>query len=260
MLKSLNTAASGMTAQSKQIETISNNIANADTAGFKRSRADFQDLLYQNEIDPGSATSATTVNPTGVQVGLGVKTVGTTREFQQGSARSTGRQLDVMVSGDGFFTIQKPNGEIAYTRDGNWKVDGEGRIVTAAGYTVVPEITVPAETKAINIAPDGTVDAIMGPNDKQQLGQIQLTTFVNPSGLAAEGSSLYARTPASGEPVVGNPGEQGMGMLQQNFLETSNVNSVSEMTDMIRAQRLFEMNSKVMQTSDQMLSTLNQVK
>ncbi|NCN27020.1 flagellar basal-body rod protein FlgG [bacterium] len=260
MLNSLNTSATGMTAQVKQTEVISNNIANADTVSFKRSRADFQDLLYQTDKGPGSATSATTTNPTGVQTGLGVKVTGVTREYKQGSARPTGRDLDVMIGGDGFFSVQLPTGEVAYTRDGNWKLDGEGRVVTGEGFPIIPEVIVPPETRRLTVAPDGTFQAEITPNDVQQLGQIQLTTFMNPSGLSAEGSNLFRQTPASGEAVTGNPGEQGFGRLQNQYLEASNVNSVAEMTELIRAQRLFEMNSKVMQTSDQMLGTLNQVK
>jgi flagellar basal-body rod protein FlgG len=260
MFKALNTAATGMTAQTLQTEVISNNIANSDTTAFKRSRAEFQDLLYQNEKDPGSATSATTVNPTGVQVGLGVKGVGTSREHSMGAARPTGRELDVMVGGEGFFSIQKPNGEVAYTRDGSFRMDAEGRLVTAQGYPVIPEITIPQGTKNIQIGGDGNVSVLMTSNDVQQVGQLQLTTFINPAGLQADGGNLLLQTPASGEAVAGNPGEQGFGRLEQKFLEASNVNSVAEMTDLIRSQRLFEMNSKVIQTTDQMLSTLNQIK
>jgi flagellar basal-body rod protein FlgG len=260
MFKALNTAATGMTAQTLQNEVLANNIANADTTAFKRSRAEFQDLLYQNEKDPGSATSTSTVNPTGVQVGLGVKAVGTSREHEVGAARPTGRELDVFIGGDGFFSIQKPNGEVAYTRDGSFRLDPEGKLVNAQGYPVVPEITVPQGVRNVTIAADGTVSVALSSNEVQQLGQIQLTNFINSSGLQADGGNLYLQTPASGEAVTGNPSDQGFGRLEQRFLESSNVNSVSEMTDLIRSQRLFEMNSKVIQTTDQMLSTLNQMK
>lgn len=260
MFKALNTAATGMTAQSLQSEVIANNIANSDTTAFKRSRAEFQDLLYQNEKDPGSATSSTTINPTGVQVGLGVKAVGSSREHSMGAARPTGRELDVLVGGEGFFTIQKPSGEIAYTRDGSFKLDAEGKLVNGQGLPLVPEITIPPGVRAIQIAGDGTVTVSLNSNESQQLGQIQLTNFINPAGLQADGGSLFLQTPASGEAVTGNPGDQGFGRLEQKFLEASNVNSVAEMTDLIRSQRLFEMNSKVIQTTDQMLSTLSQIK
>jgi len=260
MLNALNTAATGMTAQSKQVEVISNNIANADTVSFKKSRAEFQDLLYQNIKDPGAATSATTHNPTGIQVGVGVKLAAVSREHTQGSLRPTGRQLDMAIQGDGFFTVQHLNGEIAFTREGGFTTDGEGRLVTSQGFTLVPEIVLPQGTNSVMVSPDGRVRVGVGNQPPQEVGQIQVTNFVNPSGLRPIGGNLYAPSEGSGEPVPGNPGDVGFGTLGQAFLESSNVQPVSEMTDMVRAQRVYEMNSKVISTSDQMLATINQLK
>jgi flagellar basal-body rod protein FlgG len=257
MLKSLNTAATGMTAQERQLEVISNNLANAATTGFKKSRSEFQDLMYQTHTAPGAATSATTQNPTGIQVGTGAKVVATTKEFEQGSPQVTSRDLDFMVSGDGFFSVQKPNGEVMFTRNGSFKLDNEGRIVTAQGYLLLPEVGVPAGTRAISISGDGQIIAQMNTNEVQNVGQVQLTRFINPSGLDSIGESLFAVSPASGEPVPGNPGDEGFGTVQQGMLEASNVSPMEEMTSMIRAQRTYELNSKVISTSDQMLQTLS---
>lgn len=260
MLNSLTTAATGMTAQERQLEVISNNLANTNTTGFKKSRSEFQDLLYQTHTAPGAATSATTQNPTGVQVGTGAKVVATTKEFEQGSPQVTSRDLDFMVSGDGFFSIQKPNGDVLFTRDGSFKLDGEGRIVTSQGYKLLPEIIVPPGTKSISISADGQVNAQGATTEVQNIGQIQITTFINPSGLSSTGDSLYAVTPSSGEPVIGTAGSDGVGSIQQGMLEASNVSPMEEMTAMIRAQRTYELNSKVISTSDQMLSTLGQLR
>ncbi len=260
MLGALNSAATGMTAQAKQLEVISNNIANADTTSFKKSRADFEDLLYQNSKDPGAATSATTQNPTGVQVGVGVKVSGTTREFTDGSLKPTNRDLDVAISGNGFFSVQKPNGNLSFTRDGAFRIGAEGRLENGNGFPIVPEITLPAGTKNINITQDGRVSVLTDSTTPQEIGQIQLTLFANPAGLQAEGGNLYSPTPASGTPTPGTPGDEGLGMLMHKFLEASNVNPMNEMTEMIRAQRVYELNSKVITTTDQMMSTLNQIR
>lgn len=259
MLDALNTAASGMQAQSKQVEIISNNIANADTTSFKKSRAEFQDLLYQTIQAPGAATSATTNNPTGVQVGVGVKLAATSREYQQGAMRPTGRALDVAIGGGGFFSIQQANGEIAYSRDGSFQLDSGGRLVTSHGNPVVPEIMVPPGASDLAITQDGRVTARVG-NDTTELGQIQLTTFANPAGLLGEGGNLFSPSASSGTPVAANPGDAGVGTLNQNMLEASNVQPVTEMTDLIRAQRVYELNSKVIGSADQMMGTLNQLK
>jgi flagellar basal-body rod protein FlgG len=259
MINALNTAATGMAAQAKNIEVISNNVANADTVGFKKSRADFQDLLYQNVKDPGAATSATTQNPTGIQVGLGTQLVGVSRENTQGSLRPTGRQLDVAIGGNGYLAFAKPGGEIAYSRDGNLQLNAEGVVVNAQGFPLTPEIRIPPNTQSISISQDGRVQARVN-NDVQDAGQIQLVGFVNPSGLRAEGGNLFVETAASGVAAPGTPNEGGLGSLTQNYLETSNVSAMTEMTDMIRAQRMYELGSKVVTTSDQMMSTLNQVR
>ena len=261
MINALNTAATGMAAQARQVEVISNNIANADTVAFKKSRAEFQDLLYQNIKEPGAATSATTANPTGVQVGVGVKLAAVSREHGQGSLRQTGRPLDVAVGGAGFFAVQKGDGEVVYTRDGGFQMDGEGRLVNSQGFAVVPELRIPPTAQGLSISPDGKVTARVGnSNDITELGQIQITTFANPAGLLAQGGNIYSPSTASGAPVPSTPGEPGVGSLQQQFLESSNVSPVTEMTDLIRAQRVYELNSKVIGSADQMMSTLNQLK
>jgi len=259
MLNALNTAATGMTAQSKQVEVISNNIANADTVSFKKSRAEFQDLLYQNIQAPGAATSATTQNPTGVQVGMGVKLSATSREYSQGAPRPTGRALDMAIRGGGFFSVQRPDGEIAYTRDGSFQLDSGGRIVTNQGLPLIPEIIVPPGTSDLKIGYDGRVTARNGA-ENVDLGQVQITGFANPAGLSADGGNLYSPTASSGTPAAASPGDPGMGSIEQNFLESSNVQPVTEMTDLIRAQRVYELNSKVIGSADQMMGTLNQVK
>jgi flagellar basal-body rod protein FlgG len=262
MINALNTAATGMAAQAKQIEVISNNVANADTVGFKKSRADFQDLLYQNVKDPGAATSATTQSPTGIQVGLGTQLVGVSRENAQGSLRPTGRPLDLAVGGNGYLAFAKPNGEIGYSRDGNLQLNNEGVVVNAQGFPLTPEVRIPPNSQSITISPDGRVQVRVGNagNDIQDAGQIQLVGFANPSGLRAEGNNLFVETSASGVATPGTPNEGGLGVIQQNYLETSNVQAMTEMTDMIRSQRLYELNSKVVTTSDQMMSTLNQIR
>ena len=260
MLNALNTAATGMTAQAKQVEVISNNLANADTTAFKRGRTEFQDLLYHTHKDPGAATSATTSNPTGVQIGVGVKVVAVSREEEQGSLKGTARDLDVAIGGNGFLAVDRGNGEIVYTRDGSLKMNAEGRLETAEGYAIVPEIVIPPEARAVNITRDGRVSVSLSTNETQEVGQIQLTAFVNPTGLTQIGGNLYGVSTSSGAPQPGTPGENNLGEIHQRFLEGSNVSPVTEMTDLIRAQRVYELNSKVISSTDQMLSTLNQVR
>jgi flagellar basal-body rod protein FlgG len=261
MMDALNAAATGMDAKTQQMDTISNNIANSDTTGFKRSRAEFQDLLYRNVKDPGAATSATTLNPTGIQVGAGVRVTAVSREHEQGSPRHTGRDLDLCINGPGFLAVQKGDGEIAYTRDGNLHLDAEGRVVTSSGYPLEPEITLPQGITGLAITEDGRVQVRTGNGPEiQEVGQIQITTFANPAGLASQGGNLYAVSPSSGAPAPGTPGDGGSGRLMQQYLESSNVSSVTEMTDMIRAQRGYELNSKVISTASDMMATLNQLK
>ncbi len=260
MLKALGTAATGMDAQAKQIETISNNLANADTTAFKKSRTDFQDLLYQNIKEPGAATSAQTQNPTGITIGVGTKVSGTARDHSDGTLKHTERPLDLAIEGDGFLAFQKPNGEIAYSRDGSLRIGAEGQVINPDGYPLIPEIQVPPATRAINVSADGRVTATNPQNQMEEIGQIQLTSFPNPSGLQAEGGNLYRVSPASGAPVPGNPSEGGLGRIFQGYLEASNVNPAREMTDMIRAQRIYELNSKIISTSDQMMNALNNIR
>lgn len=260
MLKALGTASTGMDAQTKQIETIGNNLANADTTSFKRSRVDFQDLLYQNIKEPGAATSASTQNPTGISIGVGTKVAGTMRDHTDGTLKHTERQLDVAIEGSGFLAFQKPDGEVSYSRDGGLRIGTEGQLTNPDGFPLIPEIQIPPTSKSINVAMDGKVTVTNDQNQQEEVGQIQLTTFANSAGLQAEGGNLYRISPASGAPVPGNPTEAGLGRLFQGYLEASNVNPAREMTDMIRAQRMYELNSKVISTSDQMMNALNNLR
>lgn len=260
MLNTLNTAATGMDAQTKQIQTISNNLANADTTGFKKSRTDFQDLLYQNVRAPGAATSATTTSPTGVQLGAGTKVAGTMRDHSGGTLRPTNRKLDLAIDGEGFLAVQKPDGNIAYTRDGSLRVGPEGQLQNANGYPLIPEVNIPLNVSDVSFSFDGRVQ-VKGPDGQiEDVGQIQITSFANPSGLQAEGGNLYNVSPASGAPNPGVPTEAGLGRIHQGYLEASNVTPVTEMTDMIRAQRVYELNSKVISTADQMMNSLNNIR
>ena len=261
MIRGLYTAASGMVAQQQNIDVISNNIANVNTTGFKQDRAEFQDLMYQSLNYTAGATSATTNNPTGIDVGLGVKTAGIQKNFIQGSLKETGNSFDVAIAGEGFFKITTPTGETAYSRDGSFKKDNEGALVTSQGYKLDPEIVIPEGLIKISIANDGIVtgeDAATG--DITQLGQITIANFINPAGLSPKGNNLYSATEVSGAPVEGNPGLNGMGYLQQGMLEGSNVQLVTEMVALITAQRAYEANSKSITTTDTMLQTVNQLK
>ncbi len=261
MIRGLYTAASGMTAQQQNIDVISNNIANVNTTGFKQDRAEFQDLMYQSLNYAAGATSATTNNPTGIDVGLGVKTSGIQKNFLQGSLKETGNSLDVAIAGKGFFKITTPNGEVAYSRDGAFKQDNEGSIVNGKGYKLEPEIVIPEGLINVSIANDGTVTASdPASGEITQLGQITLANFINPAGLAPQGDNLYLATTTSGDPVDGVAGLNGIGNLQQGMLEGSNVQLVTEMVNLITAQRAYEANSKSITTTDTMLQTVNQLK
>lgn len=261
MIRSLWTAATGMAAQQLNIDVISNNLANVNTNGFKKSRADFQDLLYQT-IRPAGVTQAQGAQvPTGSQIGLGTRLAAIQKMFTQGDFQETDNPLDLVIEGDGFFQILMPNGETSYTRDGSFKMDGQGRMVTSDGYTVEPEITIPQEATAISIGADGTVEVTMaGQNAPQQVGNIQLAKFANPAGLTAMGRNLFTRSAASGEPVIDTPGMNGLGSIKDKFIEMSNVKVVEEMVHMISAQRAYEINSKAIQTADEMLSTANNLR
>ena len=253
MTNALNTAASGMEAQQAQIESISNNLANVNTNGYKKSRTEFQDLMYETLQEPGANTSANTQSPVGIQRGMGVKVSGTQRNFEMGNPQNTGRDLDMMIKGDGFFVVQLPNGQQAYRRDGAFYKSAQGRIETIDGYPLQPEIVIPQSASKVHIAEDGGVHAISAENERQQIGQLQVATFVNNAGLKAMGKNLFISTDGSGPANLNVPGQAGSGGLLQHHVESSNVDVVKEMTDMISAQRAFEMNSKVIQTVDQML-------
>jgi flagellar basal-body rod protein FlgG len=260
-MRSIYTATTGMAAQALNMDVIANNLANVSTSGFKKSRADFQDLLYQIMKVPGSPTSTDTKSPTGIQVGLGVKTGAVTKVFTEGDIIQTENKLDVAIEGAGFFQVTLPDGNIAYTRAGNLKLDGDGRLTTSDGFPILPEIVVPADAIEITISQTGVVSAIVGNSTTStQLGTIELADFVNEGGLIAIGRNLFRETEASGTAILGTPGSNGIGTLLQGYVENSNVNMVEEMTHMITSQRAFEINSKVISTSDQMMQTVNNIK
>lgn len=256
-MRALYTASSGMAAQEANVELISNNIANLRTTGFKRQRAEFQDLLYQTMRRVGSTSSDSgTVLPTGVDVGSGVKLVATPRVMSQGTVTPTEKTYDVAIRGEGFFQIELPDGRTAYSRDGSFELDPNGQLVTADGYTVSPGITVPQNALTVTISATGQVEAtLQGQTTATQLGQLQLARFTNKSGLEAIGDNLFLETPASGTPLEDVPGSEGFGSVLQSYLEASNVNAVTEISDLISAQRAYEMNSKVIQAADQMLQS-----
>ncbi len=261
MLRSLNTAATGMKAQQTNMDVQANNIANVSTDGFKKSRAEFEDLMYQTQIEPGAATGANSVSPTGVQVGLGVKTSAVTKDFEQGSTKVTNNAFDVEIRGQGFFPVQTPSGQIAYTRDGAFKKGPDGRLQDKNGNALQPEITVPPGATGVEISGTGQVQILLeNQAQPQSIGQIQLVGFVNPAGLKSMGGNLFAPTASSGLPQQGQPGQNGLGSLAQGQLETSNVNIVDEMVGMITTQRAYETNSKMIQASDQMLQTINNLR
>lgn len=261
MLKSLNTAATGMAAQQTNMDVIANNIANVSTSGFKRSRAEFEDLMYQTQKEPGAATGLNAYSPNGVQTGLGVRTAAIQKDFTGGSAQVTKNPLDLQIEGAGFFQVLTPDGQLAYTRDGSFKKDPGGRIVDKNGNVLQPEITVPANVAGLEVASTGEVRTIAGLNDTPQtIGQIDVVNFVNPAGLKAMGKNIFTQTPASGQAIQSRPGLNGTGYLAQGQLEASNVNIVDEMVNMITAQRAYETNSKVIQASDQMLQSINSMR
>lgn len=262
MIKSLTTAATGMKAQQTNMDVTANNIANTSTTGFKKSRAEFEDLMYQTVKEPGAATGANSVSPTGVQVGLGVKTSAVFKEFDQGATKITNNPFDIEIEGSGFFPLQLPNGQIAYTRDGSFKKGPDGRLQDKNGNILQPEIVIPPDASGVEIAPDGQVSIITNnnPNQPQVIGQINLVGFVNPAGLKNIGKNLFLPSNSSGLPQQSNPGQNSLGTLAQGQLETSNVNIVDEMVNMITAQRAYETNSKVIQASDQMLQQINNLR
>ncbi|MGZ3773815.1 MAG: flagellar basal-body rod protein FlgG [Pseudobdellovibrionaceae bacterium] len=261
MLKSLNTAATGMAAQQTNMDVIANNIANVSTNGFKRSRAEFEDLMYQTQKEPGTATGLNAYSPNGVQTGLGVRTAAIQKDFAGGNAQVTKNPLDVQIEGTGFFQVLTPDGQMAYTRDGAFKKDPTGRIVDKNGNVLQPEITVPPDVAGLEIGASGEVRVIQGLNSAPQtIGQIDIVNFVNPAGLKAMGKNLFSQSPSSGQAIASRPGLNGTGYLAQGQLESSNVNIVDEMVNMITSQRAYETNSKVIQASDQMLQSINNLK
>jgi len=261
-MRSLDIGATGMLAQQLNVDVISNNIANMTTTGFKRQRAAFQDLIYQNIDRPGSTSSdAGTTVPSGLQLGLGVRSGAVYRMHGQGALRVTENPLDMAITGEGFFQIQMPSGDTAYTRDGTFQVNENGELVTTQGYLVDPGITIPADATDINVNDSGEVLVKQpGSTATTNVGQLQLANFVNPTGLEAVGDNLFLETDASGAPTTGNPNEDEFGAIRQGSLEQSNVNVVEEITELITAQRAYEMNSKVISTSDEMLQSVSQLR
>lgn len=260
-MRSLWTAASGMQAQQFNIDTISNNLSNVNTTGFKKSRVDFQDLLYQTVRFAGSPITQGAQIPTGIEIGHGVRPVATQKMFTTGTFKQTDNPFDLAIEGEGFFQVLMPDGTISYTRDGAFKQDGEGRLVTSDGLPLEPEIIVPEDTVELTIGTDGTVAVMLtGDSEPQSIGMIELARFVNPAGLSSFGRNLFHATTASGAPMVGTPGLDGFGVIAQNFLEMSNVQVVEEMVNLIISQRAYESNSKAIQASDDMLQTANNLR
>ena len=261
MIRSLWTSATGMKAQALNLDVIANNLANVSTAGFKKSRAEFQDLLYETLRPAGTPSSQDTQVPTGIQLGHGTRPSTVLKIFSQGDLEHTKNELDLAIEGDGFFQIAMPNGETAFTRDGGFKLDSEGRIVNADGFALEPEISIPTDAVSISVGMDGTVSVLQaGETTPTEVGTIELARFVNPAGLISTGRNLYINSEASGDAMTGTAGENGLGTIAQGFLERSNVTVVEEMVNMITAQRAYEANSKSIQTADEMLAIANNVK
>jgi flagellar basal-body rod protein FlgG len=261
VIRALSSAGSGMTAQQLSIDNIANNLANSSTTGFKARRTEFQDLLYQTVLQPGAAAGSQTVVPTGLQLGLGTRPSQNSIVLTQGSFSQTDGPLDLVIQGKGFFQIKLPTGETSYTRSGNFQLDKDGNVVTSQGNPLEPQITIPAQSQSVTIGADGTVSFTQpGQSAAQVAGQIQLANFTNPGGLNSLGNGLFSPTDASGEPIIGNPGgSDGLGSLQQGYLESSNVNVVGEFVNMITTQRAFEANSKVVKAADEMYQTVNNI-
>jgi len=261
MMQSLYTASTGMLGMQTQIDTTANNIANVNTMGFKKSRAEFADLMYRVQEYAGTSTSDTTKSPTGIEVGLGVRPTAINKVFSEGSLKQTDNQLDIAITGKGFFKMELPDGSEVYSRNGAFKIDSNGTIVNSDGYKLVPEVVVPDNATNITIGTDGTVTVIQaGQTEASQIGQITTTNFINPAGLHSLGDNLYIETDSSGQAVDGTPGLEGLGMIRQGFVELSNVELVVELTDLITGQRAYDSNSKVITTSDEMLQTVNGLK
>lgn len=257
MIRSLWVAKTGLDAQQTQLDVISNNIANVSTNGFKRARAVFEDLLYQTIRQPGAQSSQQTTIPSGLQLGTGVRPIATEKIFAQGNLNQTSNPLDIAINGQGFFQIQMPDGTLAYTRDGSFQKDANGQLVTSSGYPLSPAVTIPSNATSVTVGRDGVMSVIQaGATSPTQIGTIQIASFVNPGGLQSSGENLFVETASSGTPTPNTPGTNGVGLLSQGYVETSNVNVAEELVNMIQAQRAYEMNSKVITTSDQMLQKL----
>jgi flagellar basal-body rod protein FlgG len=261
MIKAMRTAASGMSAQQMNVDNIANNLANVNTSGFKKSKLEFQDVLYQNYKKAGAASAVGLQAPTGLAIGYGTRPSSSTREFTTGDLQQTGNPLDLAIDGDGFFQIQRPDGTTAYSRDGSFKISADGRVVTSDGYFLLPQLTIPDNTTSISVGADGTVEAMQfGQDTPTQLGQLELARFINPAGLSAIGKNLMVATSASGTATTNVPTQGGIGSIDQGYLEMSNVSVVDEMVNMIVAQRAYEMNSKAIQTADDMSQIANNLK
>jgi flagellar basal-body rod protein FlgG len=261
MIRALHTSATGMAAQESNVNTISNNIANVNTTGFKKSRTEFDDLLYETVQESGSKSSANTEHNVGVQIGSGARVSATRKVYSQGSPQLTNNPYDLMINGEGFFGVASPTGELKFTRDGSFNVDAQGAIVTRAGHRLFPGINVPPGISKINISEDGIIEAFSRESiEPINLGQIPIFTFVNPSGLRSDGGNMLVTTAGSGQAIQNIPGQNGTGIIMQGAIEASNVNVMNEMTDLIKAQRAYEMNSKVMGVADQMLQTVNNIR
>lgn len=260
MIRSLYTSATGMEAQQVNMDVIANNLANVNTSGFKKSRVDFQDLLYQTLRTPGTSQAQGMQVPTGVQVGLGTHVAAAQKIYTQGDFEATGNALDCVIEGEGFFHVMLPNGQDGYTRDGSFKTDSQGRLCSSDGYILQPEITIPSGTTDISIGEDGVVTVTDSSGQLQEYGPIEIVRFMNPGGLVSRGQNILIQTEASGEPVSGTPGTDGTGTIKAGYLEMANVKVVEEMVNMILAQRAYEVNSKSIQTADQMLETANNLK
>ena len=260
MIRSLWIAKTGLDAQQTQMDVISNNLANVSTSGFKRSRAIFEDLIYQTMREPGAQSSQQTQLPSGLQIGTGVRPVATTRTHTQGNLQQTGNALDIAIQGQGFLQVLMPDGTTGYTRDGSFHTDNQGQLVTSSGFPVQPALTIPANATSVTIGQDGTVTVTQpGTAAPAQVGTLQVANFINPAGLSSFGQNLYVETAASGTPSTNTPGTNGVGMLNQGYVETSNVNVAEELVNMIQTQRAYEINSKAITTSDQMLQKLSQL-
>lgn len=261
MIKALNTAATGMQAQQTNMDVTANNLANVNTTSFKKSRAEFEELMYHTVKEPGSVTGLNAQSPTGVQVGMGVKTASVQKDFETGSPKITSRPLDMQIEGPGFFIVQTPSGQQAYTRDGSFRKDNQGKIVDKNGNTLQPEMIIPRDAIGVSISADGMVEVKTQDGAQTQIiGQVEMANFVNPVGLKSIGQNLYVPSPASGVPTQGTPGSENMGRVAQGQLESSNVNMVDEMVNMITAQRAYETNAKAVQAADQMLQAINSLR